>query len=718
MAPSPALAALVTHALIFPFSEHFPLNNSRYTLAVDAPTPALFTLALQHPTLGAVLTLAHSPSAPLLTAARVNASYAQSGGTFTWPPLSPPLAACSGLTLSSAALRGGAVTLAGAACGGSGSWSLAFAAAPDGSGHVAWSAEVSDGGGGGGAPALTLALPTPPTAPLLGLGTQYSALDLRGRVWPIWSREQGVGRGLQPVTAGMDSLQAGSGGDFSTTYSHIPLLYIAAEAVATALWLETLDFCEWDLREAGRVRVTQLGRAAAGRVTAAPTLSGAAESYSAFSGRPPPSPAWVEGGAIVGAEGGTAAVLRVLAAIDAAAPTAALAGVWLQDWCGARDNTARAQMPFYGVYWSWAVNETQYPGWHATLLPALAARGARVLVYVNPMLMPGPLRAEALAHGFLVRLHSGELFDYDGQGTALVNVGDPAAAAWLAGVLQRNVLGEGGANASGWMADFGEGFPPAAAGALPSAHGLFPAAWAGVNAAAVAGAGRAGEAAFFMRSASPRSPGLATAFWLGDQLVSWDAFDGLASAVPALLSSSLHGGGITHTDIGGYTGVQLAPPLANITLYRSKELFMRWAELAAFTFMFRTHLGTMPSRNWQLTDDAETIQHFFAMANVFAGLGGYRARVRANATGRGTPPFHATAELFAGAPWGLVSQFLLGEELLVAPVLAPGAGSVQVWLPAGTAWRHALNASVVVQGEGGFVGVEAPIGLPCALWRQ
>ncbi len=33
-----------------------------------------------------------------------------------------------------------------------------------------------------------------------GFGIQYSFADLRGQVVPIWVSEQGVGRGLQPLT--------------------------------------------------------------------------------------------------------------------------------------------------------------------------------------------------------------------------------------------------------------------------------------------------------------------------------------------------------------------------------------------------------------------------------------------------------------------------------------------------------------------------------------
>ena len=41
--------------------------------------------------------------------------------------------------------------------------------------------------------------------------------------------------------------------------------------------------------------------------------------------------------------------------------------------------------------------------------------------------------------------------------------------------------------------------------------------------------------------------------------------------------------GLTHSDIGGYTGEPM------IGLIRSKELFLRWAEYAAFTPLMRTH---------------------------------------------------------------------------------------------------------------------------------
>ena len=57
---------------------------------------------------------------------------------------------------------------------------------------------------------------------------------------------------------------------------------------------------------------------------------------------------------------------------------------------------------------------------------------------------------------------------------------------------------------------------------------------------------------YFMRSAWTKSPSAVPVFWLGDQLISYDANDGLKSVVTGALSSGLTGQAITHSDIGGY----------------------------------------------------------------------------------------------------------------------------------------------------------------------
>lgn len=52
--------------------------------------------------------------------------------------------------------------------------------------------------------------------------------------------------------------------------------------------------------------------------------------------------------------------------------------------------------------------------------------------------------------------------------------------------------------------------------------------------------------------------------------------------------------GLSHSDIGGYTGI------SELGVVRSKELLLRWAEYSAFTPVMRTHEGNRPTVRKQL----------------------------------------------------------------------------------------------------------------------
>lgn len=96
-------------------------------------------------------------------------------------------------------------------------------------------------------------------------------------------------------------------------------------------------------------------------------------------------------------------------------------------------------------------------------------------------------------------------------------------------------------------------------------------------------------------------------------MVTWDSYDGLKTAIISMLSSSISGFALTHSDIGGYTTFDFY----NILSYtRSKELLLRWIEMSAFTPVYRTHLGSVPYLNVQVYTD-NGFNFFFNNSSLF-----------------------------------------------------------------------------------------------------
>ena len=82
------------------------------------------------------------------------------------------------------------------------------------------------------------------------------------------------------------------------------------------------------------------------------------ESFTAFSGRMKPLPDWVHDGAILGLQGGTQIVSGILAKVkEVMGSWEDIAGVWLQDWTGQKNITAKQDdLPRTGLWWNWEVN--------------------------------------------------------------------------------------------------------------------------------------------------------------------------------------------------------------------------------------------------------------------------------------------------------------------------------------------------------------------------
>ncbi|NJO12935.1 MAG: hypothetical protein HC872_05110 [Gammaproteobacteria bacterium] len=149
----------------------------------------------------------------------------------------------------------------------------------------------------------------------------------------------------------------------------------------------------------------------------------------------------------------------------------------------------------------------------------------------------------------------------------------------------------------------------------------------------------------------------------------------------------------------------------------SAELMQRWAEMAAFTPVMRTHEGNRPRENLQIDTDAIVLAHFARMTRIYCSLAPYVRTLSAEAASRGTPVQRPLFLHFEADPqsYAVQDQYLYGPDLLVAPVHAAGATQWSVYLPAGATWTHWWTGMSYSGGE--RVQVPAPLGSPPVFTR-
>ncbi|MFF9208111.1 MULTISPECIES: glycoside hydrolase family 31 protein [unclassified Streptomyces] len=181
--------------------------------------------------------------------------------------------------------------------------------------------------------------------------------------------------------------------------------------------------------------------------------------------------------------------------------------------------------------------------------------------------------------------------------------------------------------------------------------------------------------------------------WSGDVATGWP---GLRASLSLVIGLGLCGVPYSGPDIGGFDG---SP---------SPELFLRWFQLGAYLPLFRTHASKDAGRREPWEFGADVLAH---------------ARVALGERRRLLPYFMTLAHLArrTGAPyvrplwWGAPEDralragedaFLLGDCLLVAPVLEPGAVQRTVRLPRGRWYDTATGRTYDGPGQ---VLLDAPL---------
>jgi alpha-D-xyloside xylohydrolase len=165
--------------------------------------------------------------------------------------------------------------------------------------------------------------------------------------------------------------------------------------------------------------------------------------------------------------------------------------------------------------------------------------------------------------------------------------------------------------------------------------------------------------------------------WGGDPQGDWE---GLAASIRGGLSWGMSGGAFYAHDIGGFYGEQASGGLLG-TGMPDPELYIRWAQAGILSSHTRFH-GTSPREPWHYGQQAEEIVRKWLGWRY--KLIPYLQSCALEAQATGLPLMRSMALAFPEdrLAWQYEEQYMLGESLLVIPVLSPG-GKTQFYLPAG-----------------------------------
>jgi alpha-glucosidase (family GH31 glycosyl hydrolase) len=320
------------------------------------------------------------------------------------------------------------------------------------------------------------------------------------------------------------------------------------------------------------------------------------------------------------------------------------------------------------------------------LIAELHRMGFAVTAWVHPFVEPGArAMAEGAAQGYLVRAASGAPYHvpwWQGRG-GLLDVSNPRALEWFFGNLRR-LQAETGLD--GYKFDAGEGLylPADAVTHAPMERNEYAQRY--VDAIAQHYALCEVRSGWF----NQRAP---VFFRQWDKSTHWTHANGLRSVIPGALSLSLTGYPFVLPDmIGGNAYAEQA----------DAELMIRWTQLTALLPAMQFSLAP-----WDYGEHCAAICRRYAeLHTLFAP----RIVQLAQAAARTGEPIVRPVFWLAPQDENALrcdDEFLLGDDVLVAPVVEPGARRREVYLPPGL-WRDYWT-SAVFSGPVTLSGFAAPL---------
>jgi alpha-D-xyloside xylohydrolase len=314
------------------------------------------------------------------------------------------------------------------------------------------------------------------------------------------------------------------------------------------------------------------------------------------------------------------------------------------------------------------------------MLDRLKARGLRICVWINPYIAQrSPLFGEGQARGYLLKRPGGDVWQWDRwqPGMAVVDFTNPEAREWYASKLDA-LLGMG---VDCFKSDFGERIPVDVQyfdGSDPERmHNYYTYLYNQTVFELLHKRRGEGEAVVFARSATAGSQQFPV-HWGGDCETTFEA---MGQVLRGGLSLGMSGFGYWSHDIGGFEGTPDA------------AVFKRWIAFGLLSSHSRLHGNASYRVPWLFDDEAVDVLRLFT--KLKARLAPYLQEAARQAYTQGIPMMRAMVLEFPADPscTHLERQYMLGDDLLVAPVLSAN-GDVSYYVPEGT-WTHFLTGDAV-----------------------
>lgn len=185
----------------------------------------------------------------------------------------------------------------------------------------------------------------------------------------------------------------------------------------------------------------------------------------------------------------------------------------------------------------------------------------------------------------------------------------------------------------------------------------------------------------YNRAGYTGSAGHEVATFPGDETTDFGKASGLASLTPDMLNRGVGGNYGYTTDIGGYEDL--------LTGKTTPELLLRWAEWAALSPVFRLHGSATAGTHMPWDYDAATLKAYQRIAALREKVAPLVGRLWTQARQTGIPITRPLWLEYPNDPQAASQdqEWLLGPDVLVAPVVTAGATTQTAYLPAGC-WTY------------------------------